>query len=205
LALERQKGDFLPMAGQDILGLLSKGIPEEEWTNQDDLCDCTFQRTGDWANPYLGRTQRVRICCLFAELYEQYPHLIQEIPAYYDENTGKWESKPREWDGETDMPEAIWHRQLAVKTGMPLEDIREVYANQSPPKGTVKEKPMVQQQQVNPWELYGMKSLEAEQLQDGLNSAIDVIRALKEGDLSIDRIKIMPQGFSVLPEGEKDV
>ena len=191
------------MAGQDILGLLSAGIPEEQWTNQDDLCNCTFQRTGDWANPYLGRTQRVRICCLFSELYEQYPHLVQEIPAYYDENTGEWESKPREWDGEQDMPTAIWHRQLAVKTGMPLEDIRDVYANQSPPKGTPRENEMVQQEtQVNPWELYAKKNIEAENLQNGLNSAIDVIKALKEGELDIERIEIIDGGFSVLPESE---
>lgn len=194
-----------PMRGQDILALLSSGIPEEQWTNQDDLCNCTFQRTGDWANPYLGRTQRVRICCLFAELYDQYPQFIQEIPAYRDENTGEWESKPREWDGEDDMPEAIWHRQLAVKTGMPLEDIREVYEGQSPPKGTPRERVMSQQQvELNPWELYAKKSLENEHLEQGLNSAIDVIRALKAGDLDIERIEIVDGGFSVLPEGESN-
>lgn len=189
------------MRGQDILALVSSGIPEEQWDNQDDLCNCTFQRTGDWANPYLGRTQRVRICCLFAELYDQYPQFIQEIPAYYDENTGEWESKPLEWDGEQDMPTAIWHRQLAVKTGMPLEDIREVYENQSPPKGTPRKREMVQQEQsVNPWELFGLKTVENEKLQSSLNAAIDVIRALKEGDLDIERVEIIEGGFSVLPE-----
>ncbi len=193
------------MRGQDILALVSSGIPEEQWTNQDNLCNCTFQRTGDWANPYLGRTQRVRICCLFAELYDQYPQFIQEIPAYQDENSGEWESKPKEWDGESDMPEAIWHRQLAVKTGMPLEDVRELYEGQSPPKGIPRERVMSQQQiDLNPWELYAKKSLENEHLEEGLNSAIDVIRALKAGDLNIERIEIVDGGFSVLPEGESN-
>src|SRR3990167_2977648 len=64
--------------------------PTVHWLLGDDLCDCTFQRVGEWANPYLGKTLRVRMCCIWAELYKQYPQFVQEIPAFYDANRHQW-------------------------------------------------------------------------------------------------------------------
>lgn len=121
--------------GQDILG---GEIPEIEWTHGDDLCDCTFQRIGQWTNPYLGRTLRVRFCCIWAELHKQYPQFVQEIPAYCDLNTGQFDSRPAEWDSEdSDMPRALWHRHMAVKLGLPLADIRKMLEGENPPKAVL--------------------------------------------------------------------
>ena len=122
--------------GQDILCLLATaGIPEEVWEWGDDLCDCTFQRIGDWTNPYIGRTMRVRLCCIWAAIYKQYPQFVQEIPAYYDRNKDAFQPKPMAWNSEDeDMPVALWHRQVAVELGVPLEKVRKLLAGQDPPK-----------------------------------------------------------------------
>ncbi len=121
--------------GQDILALLNDKLPDITWDYDDDLCDCTFQRIGYWTNPYLARTMKVRFCCLWAELAKTYPHLIQEIPAFDNYNTHEWESEPHQWNGEDDMPRALWYRQLAVRKGLSLETIRNLYADKQPPKG----------------------------------------------------------------------
>ena len=100
-------------------------IPEIRWVHGDDLCDCTFQRLGEWTNPYLAKTMRVRMCCMWVELEKMFPHLVQHIPAFYNENTDLFETDFIEWnspDGE--MPRALWHRQLSVAMGLPLDEIR---------------------------------------------------------------------------------
>jgi hypothetical protein len=122
--------------GQDILAVLeTAGIPEENWVHGDDLCGCTFQRIGMWTNPYIGRTLKVRLCCIWAKLYAMFPECVQEIPAFMDYNNGdRYIAKPAPWDGDTDMPKALWHRQMAVQMGLPLEDIRRILDGQEPPK-----------------------------------------------------------------------
>lgn len=120
--------------------ILTAEIPGLEWDVQDDLCDCTFQRIGFWTNPYIGATLRMRFCCLWKELAKQYPDLIQEVPAFYNYNKGEYEAEPWEWNGEFDMPRAIWYRHLASKTGLLLPEIRNRYRDQEPPKGVSKPK-----------------------------------------------------------------
>jgi hypothetical protein len=122
--------------GQDILNLVSDSLPDETWVHNDDLCDCTFQRIGFWTNPYIARTMKVRLCCLWAELAKDYPQFIQETAAFthYGEND-KLYPEPWKWNGEADMPRALWYRQLAVKYGMSLEVIRDLYSEKEPPKG----------------------------------------------------------------------
>jgi len=78
------------------------------------------------------------LCCLWKELAKQYPDLIQEVSAFYNYNTHEYEAKPWEWNGEFDMPRAIWYRHLATKTGTPLAEIRQEYADQEPPKGVLR-------------------------------------------------------------------
>lgn len=131
-----------PKPGQDILGLaVMESLPEIKWEQGDDLCDCTFQRIGSWTNPYIARTLRVRFCCLWAELYKIYPQYVQEVLGYYNGNTGQYETAPAKWDSEDDdMPRAIWYRQLAVERGLPLEAIRQLYENETPPKSIKKVK-----------------------------------------------------------------
>ena len=112
-------------------------MPEEHWEADDDLCDCVYQRIGWWTNPYIGKTLKMRLCCIWAEIYKQYPQFVQEIPGFMnygiDEHT--YELKPRPWSSrDMDMPRPIWYRQLAVEMGMPLSWIRENFKDEEPPK-----------------------------------------------------------------------
>lgn len=129
-------GDGATKPGQDILGLLAlERIPEIRWTHGDDLCNCTFQRIGEWTNPYIARTLRVRICCIWAELYKQYPQYVQEIQGYYDENEDRFITEPQVWNSEdSDMPRHLWHRQLAVLLGVPLAEVRRRFGHKPTPQ-----------------------------------------------------------------------
>lgn len=118
--------------------LLAADMPGLEWRHGDDLCDCTFQRIGEWTNPYIGKTLRVRFCCIWAEFHKLFPDFVQEIPMAYDHNSGTFVDGAAEWDSaDSDMPRAIWYRQIATRTGRSLDDIREEYRDQDPPPRVV--------------------------------------------------------------------
>ena len=119
-------------------------LPEVQWSNQDDLCSCVYQRIGMWKNPYLAETHEIRLCCIWAKLGEQYPDFVRTIPGYFDENRKEWITEPKDWNGETEMPKAIWFRHLARKLDRPIEDIRAEYADKDElrPKGTPKPEPL---------------------------------------------------------------
>lgn len=117
-----------------VVQALSIGmLPDVQWKPQDDLCDCTYQRIGMWTNPYLAETLEVRMCCIWAKLYEQYPEYVRTIPAFWDYNQEGWVTEPAEWNGEEDMPSAIWHRQVARKFGISVSEARAL--NLPTPKG----------------------------------------------------------------------
>ena len=104
---------------------MASDLPEIHWLQGDDACDCAIQRVGEWTNPYIARTFRVRLCCLYQELAKQYPQFFQEVPAFYDANRHSWRKEPAEWDSdEMDMPVYLWYRQLAALSGKPLADVR---------------------------------------------------------------------------------
>src|SRR3990167_447000 len=105
-----------------ISGVLSE--PDVHWIHGDGLCDCLFQNIYDVNNSYLGRTMRVRLCCIWAEIYKQYPQHVQVLP-FYDRNRHTYSSVPEEWNSDKmDMPIYLWHRQLSVKEGKSLAQIR---------------------------------------------------------------------------------
>ena len=110
-------------------------LPGVQWNHEDDLCDCTFQRVGMWKNPYMAETLEVRMCCIWAELYKQFPDFVRRIPGYFNDNTKEWETDPWEWDGEAQMSPAIWYRHLAAKENRPVGEIRAEYAAKDPPRG----------------------------------------------------------------------
>lgn len=111
-------------AQADVLAAISN-VPDVHWLQGDDLCDCTFQRIGEWTNPYLAKTLRVRLCCLWAELYKQYPQFVQDIDAAYDSNRHAWVEDPQDWDsGEMDMPLPLWYRQIARREGISVSEAR---------------------------------------------------------------------------------
>ena len=104
-------------------------VPDIHWLHGDDLCDCTFQRIGEWTNAYLGKTLRVRMCCIWSELYKQFPQFVQDIDASYDYNTHEWVKEPQAWDSpDSDMPTYLWYRQLAQLEGRALSDVRDEYS-----------------------------------------------------------------------------
>lgn len=128
-----------------VIEALSIGnLPEIEWNDQDDLCDCLYQRVGWWKNVYLAETLEIRFCCIWEEFYKQFPQHVRKIPGYWNPNTKEWLTEPQEWNGETEMPKAIWYRHLARKFGRPLADIRAEYQDKDElrPKGEKREEPL---------------------------------------------------------------
>jgi|TARA_Y100001951_G_C11154951_1_gene191384 hypothetical protein len=118
--------------------LLTGHIPEMRWEQDDDLCDCTFQRIGWWTNPYIARTMEIRLCCIWKVLIEQNPEiaaLVREIPAFDDYNGNRWVSEPAAWNSKDhDMSRALWYRQLSVQQGKSLEQVRREYDHLEPPR-----------------------------------------------------------------------
>lgn len=120
--------------------------PEEltaKWEHGDDCCDCTFQRIGEWSNPYLARTLRVRLCCIWEELYKMFPQHVQVIEGccHVDENGMEvWDTVPHEWDSEDgEMPKHLWHRHTAARDDISVADARVVSKGKVPPQPKVKE------------------------------------------------------------------
>lgn len=126
--------DVLAQAAAVMAAMSADGGPDMEWLHGDDLCDCTFQRIGWWTNPYLAETLLVRVCCIWAELYKQFPQFVQTIHAYNDPNSGTYITTPQEWDADHEMPRHLWHRQLARKAGKSLADIRRMFKGETPPQ-----------------------------------------------------------------------
>ena len=125
-----------------VQALAIGALPDVQWKMHDDLCDCVYQRIGMWTNPYLAETLEVRVCCIWAKLYEQYPEYVRMIPAFWDYNHDEWVTEPAEWNGEDDMPESVWYRQVARKTGKSLAEVRAM--GLPAPKGKeIKPKPVI--------------------------------------------------------------
>lgn len=120
-------------AAADVVAAMGV-MPETVWLHGDDACDCTFQRIGLWKNPYLGTTLEVRMCCIWEELYKLFPQHVRKTPGYLTEEN-EWLPGAREWDGEADMPRALWYRQIARRTGKPIADVRSEYGHLTPPQG----------------------------------------------------------------------
>lgn len=115
-----------------IAGIL-KGAEKplgSEWRpGGDDLCDCTFQLVYEATNPYIGKTQRVRVCCILAKVQEMFPEFVTLLDGWHDVGRQTLVETPLDWDNDTmAMPPRLWYRALAAKTGRPLADIRAEYS-----------------------------------------------------------------------------
>ncbi|HLE80168.1 MAG TPA: hypothetical protein VJA25_02625, partial [Dehalococcoidia bacterium] len=55
-----------------------------------------------------------------------------------------WVTEPADWNGEAEMPKAIWYRQLARKQGRLVQDIRTEYSarDELRPRGRSKSVPL---------------------------------------------------------------
>lgn len=110
--------------------LLAEAVGAAEWVHGDDLCDCVFQRIAKWENPYLGATYQVRFCCAWKRLQEMWPDLFRET-----------QGTQQAWNGESDMPRALWHRQVALAMGLTVPEAREMLRESEPPKGQPRPQP----------------------------------------------------------------
>ena len=175
-------------------------MPEITWTHGDDLCNCTFQRIGDWANPYIARTRRVRVCCLESRMLEGNEDLVQDIPGYYNENTGDFETEPWVWDGEDDMPEHLFMRQTAIIQGLSLDETRVKFEGVEPPKGIPRPKVVKKRETMSEYEVIGQQVMKIQELEKRNNILISMIHSLKKGELDIARIELKDNGFTVTDE-----
>ena len=175
-------------------------MPEITWTHGDDLCNCTFQRIGDWANPYIARTRRVRVCCLENRMLEGNEDLVQDIPGYFNENTGEFETEPWVWDGEDDMPEHLFMRQTAIIQGLTLDETRVKFEGVEPPKGIPSPKVVEKRKSMSEHEVIGQQVMRIQELEKRNNILISMIHSLKKGELDIARIELEDNGFTVTDE-----
>lgn len=122
----------------DLISILATaGIPDVIWRDHDDLCDCTFQRVCQWTNAHLGVTHEERLCCIWAKLHEMFPGCSRDIPAYFDINAQAFVPDVVPWNGEFDMPPALFHRQIARLGGISVSEARDKAKELGlePPKG----------------------------------------------------------------------
>ena len=175
-------------------------MPEVTWTHGDDLCNCTFQRIGDWANPYIARTRRVRVCCLENRMLEGNEDLVQDIPGYFNENTGEFETEPWVWNGEDDMPEHLFMRQTAIIQGLSLDETRVKFEGVEPPKG-IPRPPLVEKREtMSEYEVIGQQVMKIQELEKQKNILVNMIHSIKNGTLDLDRIELTDKGFTVTDE-----
>ena len=177
-------------------------MPEFTWTHGDDLCDCTFQRIGEWTNPYLARTRRVRVCCLEDRMLDGNEDLVQDIPGFFNDDTGLFETEPWVWNGEDDMPEHLFMRQTAIIQGLSLDETRVKFEGVEPPKGIPRPKVVDKGKIMSEHEVIGKQLMRIQALEKERNTLVSVIHAIKKGELGIDRIELQDNGFSINDEDD---
>ena len=129
-----------------IHALAIGNLPDFQWEIHDDLCDCTYQRIGMWKNPYLAEQHEIRLCCVWEKLGTMFPDFVRDIPAYWDGNEKQWLTEPMEWNGETEMPKALWYRHLARKEGITVAEARAKYADRDDERPRGVQRPVVEQE-----------------------------------------------------------
>lgn len=84
------------------------------------------------------------MCCIWAELYKMFPQFVRVTPAFLDGNAKRWVTEAMDWNGEVEMPKAIWYRQLARKEGRSVSDVRAEYEEKDDlrPRGRPKPIPL---------------------------------------------------------------
>ena len=172
-------------------------MPEFIWTHGDDLCDCTFQRIGEWTNPYIARTRRVRVCCLEDRMLEGNEDLVQDIPGFFNDNTGLFEMEPWVWNGEDDMPESLFMRQTAIIQGLSLDATRVKFEGVEPPKGIPRPKVVKKRETMSEYEVIGQQVMKIQELEKQKNTLVSVIHSIKNGTLDLERIELTDNGFTV--------
>tara|TARA_R110000824_G_scaffold84858_1_gene211308 strand:- start:7542 stop:7961 length:420 start_codon:yes stop_codon:yes gene_type:complete len=128
--------------------------------------------------------------------------LVQDIPGYYNENTGAFETEPWVWDGEDDMPEHLFMRQTAIIQGLSLDETRVKFEGVEPPKGIARPKVIEKREGMSEYEVIGKQLMRIQELEKERNTLISVIHSIKNGDLLVDRIELQGSGFVINDEND---
>jgi hypothetical protein len=128
--------------------------------------------------------------------------LVQDIPGYYNENTGDFETEPWVWDGEDDMPEHLFMRQTAIIQGLSLDETRVKFEGVEPPKGIARPKVVEKRRSMSEHEVIGQQVMKIQELEKRNDILISVIHSIKKGELDIEQIELKDNGFTITDENE---
>jgi len=128
--------------------------------------------------------------------------LVQDIPGYYNENTGDFETEPWVWDGEDDMPEHLFMRQTAIIQGLSLDETRVKFEGVEPPKGIARPKAVEKRRSMSEHEVIGQQVMKIQELEKRNDILISVIHSIKKGELDIEQIELKDNGFTITDENE---
>ena len=128
--------------------------------------------------------------------------LVQDIPGFFNDNTGLLETEPWVWDGEDDMPEHLFMRQTAIIQGLSLDETRVKFEGVEPPKGIPRPKVVDKGKIMSEHEVIGKQLMRIQALEKERNTLVSVIHAIKKGELGIDRIELQDNGFSINDEDD---
>jgi len=128
--------------------------------------------------------------------------LVQDIPGYFNENTGQFETEPWMWDGEDDMPDHLFMRQTAIIQGLSLDETRVKFEGVEPPKGTPRPKVVKEKVIMSEHEVIGRQVMRIQELEKQNNALLTVIHSIKRGDLDLNRIELQDNGLTINDEEE---
>jgi len=126
--------------------------------------------------------------------------LVQDIPGFFNDDTGLFEMEPWVWNGEDDMPEHLFMRQTAIIQGLTLDETRVKFEGVEPPKGIPRPKVIEKRETMSEHEVIGQQVMKIQELEKKNNILMSVIHALKKDEFSIDRIELKDNGFTVTDE-----
>jgi hypothetical protein len=129
--------------------------------------------------------------------------LVQDIPGYYNENTGEFDMEPWVWDGEADMPEHLFMRQTAIIQGLSLDETRVKFEGVEPPKGTPRPKVVEKREIMSEHEVIGRQLMKIQELEKQKAMLISVVHSIKKGELDIENIELKENGFII--DGSEDI
>jgi len=135
-------------------------------------------------------------------MLEDNEDLVQDIPGFFNDNTGLFETEPWVWNGEDDMPEHLFMRQTAIIQGLSLDETRVKFEGVEPPKGIPRPKVVEKRKIMSEHEVIGQQVMKIQELEKKNNILISVVHALKNGELDIERIELKDNGFTVTDEDD---
>ena len=135
-------------------------------------------------------------------MLEDNEDLVQDIPGFFNDNSGLFETEPWVWNGEDDMPEHLFMRQTAIIQGLSLDETRVKFEGVEPPKGIPRLKVVEERKIMSEHEVIGKQLMQIQALEKERNTLVSVVHAIKKGELDVDRIELQDNGFSINDEDD---